>query len=112
MIQYIDADRKRGVIIVLFDVPNSTKSEAKDYRHFIKHLKKLGFLMFQESVYIKLVRNKRNNETEINYLNSIVPKNGSVSALPLSLSEFSKIRTVLGQPFDLDLFAADIVVIE
>ena len=45
-------------ILVMFDLPTETSEERRDYRKFRKNLIKNGFIMMQESVYVKLVMNQ------------------------------------------------------
>ena len=42
-------------ILVMFDLPTETSEERRDYRKFRKNLIKNGFIMMQESVYVKPV---------------------------------------------------------
>lgn len=46
--------------ILMFDLPVLTATDRKNYRQFVKFLKQSGFIMFQESVYIKLSINESN----------------------------------------------------
>ena len=41
-------------MILFFDLPTLTSKNRRDYRKFIKHIKKIGFYMIQESVYVKM----------------------------------------------------------
>ena len=45
-------------ILVMFDLPMETSEERRNYRKFRKNLIKNGFIMMQESVYVKLVMNQ------------------------------------------------------
>lgn len=41
-------------VFVFFDLPTATAAERREYSRFRKSLIKEGFLMMQESVYVKL----------------------------------------------------------
>lgn len=45
-------------VMVLFDLPVLSDSERREYTRFRKFLIKSGFLMMQESVYVKLALNQ------------------------------------------------------
>ena len=40
-------------VLVMFDLPTETSLQRKNYRKFRKTLIKNGFIMMQESVYVK-----------------------------------------------------------
>lgn len=44
-------------VFVMFDLPTETSVHRKAYRDFRKYLLVNGFIMLQESVYVKLVLN-------------------------------------------------------
>ena len=46
-------------VVVFFDLPTETAEERRDYRRFRAALLKNGFFMMQESVYSKIILNKR-----------------------------------------------------
>lgn len=45
-------------ILVFFDLPTETLEDRRNYRHFRKFLMSSGYIMLQESVYVKLALNK------------------------------------------------------
>ena len=98
-----------GVFIVLFDLPTKTKTQIKLANHFRKELKKNGYFMLQESVYIKLFHRISNIEAEKVYIKSIVPNEGTVYTLKMNLSMFKQMETVIGNEFDFNLFSGDVV---
>ena len=102
---------RRGVVLVLFDLPVQEREERKAYALFRKNLKALGYRMVQESVYVKLLRNRAFSEQEMVRLQEITPQNNgsSLLALPLSLNQFRQLRALAGKGFDLSIFSDDIV---
>ena len=45
-------------VLVMFDLPTETSLQRRNYRKFRKTLIKNGFIMMQESVYVKLAMNQ------------------------------------------------------
>lgn len=104
------ADR-RGVLLLFFDLPSKTKEEIKKANAFKKDLKKNGYQMLQESIYIKLFHNSCNIFAELVWLKGVVPKEGVIQTLKLSLQTFQQMNTLVGTPFNFELFASDYIVI-
>ena len=100
---------RRGVILLFFDLPVASKEQRRDYRKFKSFLKKNAFVFVQESVYIKLIHNTALVGDEVNQLHKNTPTEGSVSILPLCFSDFSNYQALVGDGFDISLFADDIV---
>lgn len=88
---------KKGVIFVAFDLPTETADNRANYRKFRTYLNKNGFILFQESVYYKIIRNSINSSKEIHDISAHSPKEGNVIALPLTVNEVLKIRTITGK---------------
>lgn len=82
--------------ILFFDLPTNTSSEQKEYRHFVKDIKKMGFYMLQESVYVKMSIDHQAQEATSNKINQIVPKKGSVMLLEVTEKQFSQIKILIG----------------
>lgn len=102
---------RAGVILLLFDLPNETAKERRDYAAFRKHIIKRGYVMIQKSVYVKYLRNIASSESELAELDVFAPSAGGVAAIPLNVSNFSKFRSLRGCGFDLDSFISEIVTI-
>ena len=101
-------DRK-GALLVMFDLPSVKKEQQKAYRKFKKNLMKCGYRMIQESMYVKLLHNISDSQTEISRIELFAPNEGQVQVLPLSLLNFKKMESVCGAPFDMKFFSDDIV---
>lgn len=101
-------DRK-GVLMVMFDLPMTDKKQQKAYRKFRKYLQQNGYRRVQESVYVKLLHNIINAEKEMSRIKHAAPCESSVQVLPLSLRSFKKMTAVRGTSFDIALFSDDIV---
>lgn len=84
-------------IIIFFDLPSIKPVERRMYRSFVRSLKKEGFIMMQESVYIKLCLNKVISEIVKKKIKSIIPKNGLVSMLTVTEKQFNSIEMLCGE---------------
>ena len=83
-------------IILFFDLPTEKISERKAYNKFRKNLLKEGFIMMQESVYVKLVLNQTDVETIKNRINKYKPHNGLIQVLVITEKQFNSIEYILG----------------
>ena len=103
-------DRK-GIILLLFDLPAVSAEDKREYSRFKKKLKSHGFLQLQESCYLKLVRNISSFDQTLTNLSHDMPISGTVCALPMNLNEFKGMRFLLGGPFNISAFTDDVVCI-
>ena len=71
-------------ILVMFDLPTETSLQRRNYRKFRKTLIKNGFIMMQESVYVKFIR-------------KICPDEGIVQVLQITEKQFSKMEFLVGE---------------
>lgn len=101
----------RGVILVMYDLPVASAVERKSAAKFRKDIMKLGYVPMQKSVYVKLLRQYSLFLAEIRRLDKIKPYTGLVQVLPLGLADFKKMGTIVGEGFDVSIFADDILVI-
>lgn len=84
-------------VMLFFDLPSVTKEELKCYRHFIKNLKKNGFYMLQESVYVKMAIDSQVTTSTINKVKSFLPPKGNIIVLSLTEKQFSNMEILLGE---------------
>lgn len=83
-------------IIVFFDLPTETAKERRAYNIFRKNLIKDGFIMMQESVYVKLALHQTEADTIKNRINKYKPKKGLIQLLVITEKQFSSIEYILG----------------
>ena len=102
---------RRGVLLLLFDLPTQTGVQRREYRIFIKGLRQNGFYMFQESVYVCLLNNISTATSVRERIEGFAPKEGSIQLLPMSLKTFSSFVAIRGTPFDISFFSDDFLVI-
>lgn len=98
-------------MMVSFDLPTKEKRQQSAYRKFMKYLKTNGYVMLQESIYLKLLHNSANTALELRDIEINSPQQGEVLVIPLSLAQFRKIRFIRGEPFDISLFSDEVLVI-
>lgn len=82
--------------ILFFDLPSVTKKDKKNYRDFIKNIKKIGFYMIQESVYVKMSINYKSAQNTKIKVNSFLPENGNVMLLTITEKQFNSIDILIG----------------
>ena len=100
---------RRGVLMLLFDLPMKTAADRRAYAHFRKLLRKEGFVIFQESCYIRLLRNISSAQGELERIRRELPPEGLVHILPMSLGQFRSMQCLLGTPYDFGTFSDDVV---
>jgi len=94
-------DRK-GIIFVAFDLPTETAEERAVYRKFRSFLIKSGYIMFQESLYYKIILNTLKSSKEISIVSANAPDKGDISALSLTLNEMSKFKNINGNKINIE----------
>ena len=83
-------------VMVLFDLPTITEKNRAEYRKFHKFLIQEGFIMMQESVYVKLALNQNTAAAIIDALKKNKPPEGLVQILSVTEKQFSKIEIITG----------------
>ena len=84
-------------IVLFFDLPTLTEKNRKEYARFRKFLIKTGFMMLQESVYVKLALNATITNTLMNNLEKNKPEEGLIQILLVTEKQYSKLYTLLGE---------------
>lgn len=84
-------------VIVLFDLPVLSDAERREYTRFRKFLIKSGFLMMQESVYVKLALNQTAAQSVCEQVRSHKPTAGLVQMLTITEKQFQKMEMITGE---------------
>ena len=84
-------------VILFFDLPTTTAKHIKAYNRFLKHIKREGFVMMQESVYVKLAITQAKADALINRVEKEMPKEGLIDVLIITEKQFAGIITLLGE---------------
>src|SRR5690625_1653916 len=93
-------------VIVFFDLPVQTAYERKEYRRFRNYLLKKGFIMMQESVYMKLAINHSIVNSIKRALERIKPAKGLIQVLVITEKQYLNMQTLVGQN-DHDIIDSD-----
>ncbi|MFC4652780.1 CRISPR-associated endonuclease Cas2 [Lactococcus nasutitermitis] len=84
-------------LLCFFDLPMETSKEQRAYRIFRKKLLECGFVMLQESVYVRTLPNRSQLAKYENQLKLATPRNGLVELLYVSEKQFSDRRFLTGE---------------
>ena len=84
-------------IVLFFDLPTLTEKNRKEYTKFRKFLIKTGFMMLQESVYVKLALNATTTNTLMKNLEKNKPEEGLIQILLVTEKQYSKLYMLLGE---------------
>ena len=93
-------------VIVFFVFFTDTAKNRHDYTVFRKFLIKNGFLMLQQSVYVKLALNQTTVSAMIDSVKKNKPPAGLVQILTVTEKQFQKIELVSGE-FSSDIINSD-----
>lgn len=92
--------------ILRFDLPVETAAQRKEYRQFVKQIKKRGFIRFQESVYVKLSINEAAVKNVDRTLRSHLPSGGMIARMTVTEKQFSGVNYYVGK-FTSDVLNSD-----
>ncbi len=101
-------------IFVLFDLPNVTKREKKNYIRFRKELMDDGFTMLQYSIYTRFCRNLQDAKKHVQRVQAFAPKDGNIRILSVSEKQFEEMILVIGSKSETEKLVGEdyLVVIE
>ena len=84
-------------LIIMFDLPMSTKSEQREYREFREFLLENGFLMLQYSVYTRICTNQTMANNYIKKIEKVIPSDGAIRGLIITEKQYEKMKIFLGK---------------
>ena len=84
-------------VLVMFDLPTESSIQRRNYRKFRKSLIKNGFIMMQESVYVKLAMNQGSADLIVKSIRKLCPEEGIVQVLQIIEKQFSKMEFLVGE---------------
>lgn len=93
-------------MVLFFDLPSISKKDYREYNKFLKFIKGIGFVMFQESVYTKLCLNETVVKSTMAKIKSNLPKEGFVSIITLTEKQFTSIEILVGD-YNSDVILSD-----
>ena len=83
-------------LLVMYDLPMTSKHYVKEYTKFRKYLLKEGYVMVQQSIYSKLCLNQDVVDNTIRRLEKNLPALGNVRALQVTEKQYVKIKIMVG----------------
>lgn len=84
-------------ILLFFDLPTLTYTDRRDYRLFRKYLIQNGFVMIQESIYVRLMLNAEMAKIMYRNLVKNKPKSGLVQILMITENQYNKMIFLVGE---------------
>lgn len=84
-------------LIVMFDLPTLTEENRCDYRQFRKALISSGFIMMQESIYVRITTNKQSAKLLENQLQKIAPSAGVIQTLMVTEKQYASMNFLVGE---------------
>ncbi|MGY3744286.1 CRISPR-associated endonuclease Cas2 [Oenococcus kitaharae] len=87
-------------LMIFFDLPTLTASDRRNYRQFRKMLINEGFLMIQESVYVRVAMNRKSADFLVKRVAQLCPKSGIVQSLMITENQYASIEFLAGNPIE------------
>ncbi len=84
-------------VLVLFDLPVSTKKDRKNYAKFRKFLIGDGYDMLQFSVYSRIAQNHDDARKHVERLSRNLPPKGSVRVLQVTEKQYNSMLLMVGE---------------
>ena len=84
-------------VLVMFDLPTETAENRRNYTKFRKYLIKSGFMMMQQSVFVRLALNQKNAKGMIDSVKKNKPSEGLVQILTITEKQYSKMELISGE---------------
>lgn len=83
-------------LLVFFDLPTLTAKDRSNYRQFRKELINEGFLMLQNSVYVRIGVDKQAVNFLEKRLQQVAPKQGVIQTLIITEKQYTNINFLTG----------------
>ena len=99
------------MILAMYDLSRTTAADRRNAQIVHKKFLQSGYSMLQESVYVKLLKNSRTVPHEMDELHRMLPENGNINAISMTLNAFKSIHIWGNSLFNLDHFAEDMIVL-
>lgn len=84
-------------VIVMFDLPTTTKEQQRRAQLFRENLLKHSFTMMQFSVYIRYAMSREAMETQIELVKKLIPPEGVVQIMHVTDKQFGMTLTFYGR---------------
>jgi CRISPR-associated protein Cas2 len=83
--------------MIFFDLPTLTAQDRRNYRQFRKALINEGFLMIQESVYVRVAVSRQSAEFIERRIEQIAPDDGLVQSLIVTEKQYTGMKFLTGK---------------
>jgi CRISPR-associated protein Cas2 len=83
-------------LMVMFDLPVTTREDRKNYRDFHDHLEESGFTRMQFSVYVRPCATEEFTEGQVNRVLSALPPDGEVRILKFTDKQWGRMLLFRG----------------
>ena len=83
-------------MLVMFDLPVSTKQDQRNYRQFVKKLENLGFVRIQYSIYVKVCTSLANAKEVEKKIIPYIHKDGIVQTLIITEKQYAGMHFLTG----------------
>ncbi len=101
------------VIMLFYDIPNSSKQENKIYNKFRKYIISIGFVMIQESIYIKNINSKQSYHLLKRDLKIASPNNSNIRSMLITQRVYKNIDLISGtQSFNENIVSKKVRILE
>ncbi|WP_022791453.1 CRISPR-associated endonuclease Cas2 [Weissella halotolerans] len=85
-------------LIVMFDLPVETAEQRRQYRLFRKCLLNEGFLMMQESIYVRITTNRQSAALLEERIRHALPSTGLIQTLLTTEKQYNSMHFLVGSP--------------
>ena len=90
---------KMGWIMLMFDLPTTTKREQRQASQFRNGLLKEGFTMLQFSVYTRACISYEQMQKKTKHIEAIIPNHGNVRVFFITDKQWEKSICVIGKDY-------------
>lgn len=84
-------------LLVFFDLPTVTAEDRKRYRWFRNTLIQEGFLMIQESVYVRIASTRESAEFLQSRIAQAAPNEGLIQTLIITEKQYTSMKFITGE---------------
>jgi len=84
-------------VIVLFDLPTSSKKHRKEATKFRNFILSQGFMMLQYSIYVRVCKGQGIVDKYINKIMQNLPSSGNVRILQITEKQYGRMQILVGK---------------
>lgn len=85
-------------MLVMFNLPVTTKQDQRNYRQFVKRLENLGFVRIQYSIYVKVCTSFASTKEVEQKITPYIHKGGIVQTLVITEKQYAGMHFLTGTP--------------